>query len=56
MKKRKDYLYDHEVDRQEKRRAIAEALRKGKTYKEIECELGTSSATISAVKKLMEGR
>lgn len=56
MTNRKRYLYQHEVDKQEKREAIAKALKEGKTYKEIERELNTSSATVSAVKRLMEGR
>ena len=55
MKEKKDYLYKHEVDKRKKREAIAKAISEGKTYREIEEELNTSSATISAVKRLMEG-
>ncbi|WP_165052305.1 MULTISPECIES: Trp family transcriptional regulator [unclassified Adlercreutzia] len=55
MEKKRDYLYRHEVDKQVKREAIAKAINEGKTYREIEQELSTSSATISAVKRLMKG-
>ena len=55
MKEKKDDLYKHEVDKRDKRKAIAKAISEGKTYREIEEGLNTSSATISAVKRLMEG-
>lgn len=55
MKENQGYLYKHEAEKQEKRKSIAKAISEGKTYREIEAELSTSSATISAVKKLMEG-
>lgn len=51
-KRIKMFLYEHEKSRQEKRRLIADRLAEGKTYRQIQNELGVSSATISAVKKM----
>lgn len=56
MKEIDEYLYRHEIETHKKRQAIAKALKEGRTYKEIEKELNTSSATVSAVKRMMEGR
>ena len=39
MKEKKDYLYKHEVDKRDKRKAIAKAISEGKTYREIELSL-----------------
>lgn len=52
QKRIKSWLYEHEKDRQEKRREIANRLAEGKTYKQIQDELGVSASTISAVKRM----
>ena len=39
----------------ERRAEIAEAIASGKTYREIERELGVSTTTISNVKRMMDG-
>ena len=49
------YLYEHEREAQEKRRKIAAAIACGWTYERIQTELGASTSTISAVKKMMRG-
>jgi uncharacterized protein YerC len=56
MNNKNDFLYQCEVDKQIKREAIAKAIEEGKTYRQIESELGTSSSTVSSVKKLMRGQ
>lgn len=52
QKRTKTWLYKHERERQEKRQEIAKRLAKGKTYKQIQDELGVSTSTISAVKRM----
>jgi uncharacterized protein YerC len=47
-------MYKGEKARQKKREAIAQALADGKTYKTIQAELHTSTATIASVKRMLE--
>lgn len=54
QKRNKSLLYEHEQRRQEKRQEIAKRLAEGRTYKQIQDELGVSSTTISAVKRMSE--
>lgn len=56
MSQEADYQYPHEIEKRRKRQAIAQAISEGRTYREIEQLFKTSSATISAVKKMMGGR
>lgn len=49
--------YETKTERRNKRRRaeIAEALAAGKTYRQIERDLGVSTTTISTVKRMMDG-
>lgn len=53
-KRNQEYLYKHEREAQERRRRIAAAIACGWTYEKIRRELGASTSTISAVKKMMK--
>ena len=55
MNDKNELRYQHERERQKKRRDIAVALECGWSYDKIKRELGTSSSTISSVKKMMGG-
>lgn len=48
------YSTDDERARAERREAIADRLKNGETYRQIEDDLRTSSRTIAKVSKLMK--